>query len=243
LSRRYQTKYHFVGYDLQDVGKRELATCDILLVQDIEDWDDFPLREHVPKGVEVIKFPCLRFASLWPFDSGNGLVDLDASSRTMPDSFFLFHDGLLARLRKRISDQERRFESYRTLQIDGVPSYVRLAELEEERLLDMDRKFESDIGQFILREYKTQPVFYAPGRPNGSLFTVLLAYLMERLDIDGHPPAIADFDLFKTHQVPVHPKIAAALGVSWASPDRSYRCGNEDLTWEAYTRRYIETYG
>jgi len=107
----------------------------------------------------------------------------------------------------------------------------------------MDRKFDSKIGQFILETYRAKQIFYAPGHPTGMLFTMLLAYLMKHLHIAGFPPEVAAFDVFKTLEVPVHPKVAEVLGISWAFRDRVYRRGNENLTWEAYTRCYIETYG
>jgi hypothetical protein len=220
-----------------------LAACDILVLQDVHNWNRSPIRRHEPTGIEIIRFPGLRFASPSPFDTCTGSHDREAVAREAPDSFFMFHDALLARLRKRIPDKEARFDSYRTLQIDGVLNYVRLAELEQWRLLEMDRKFGSDIGRFILEQHKHKQLFYAPGHPAAPILSKLLAYLLERLRIADPVPEVRAFESFNTHEVPVHPKIADVLGISWASPDRLYRHGNERLTWESYTRRYIETYG
>src|SRR5262249_28872141 len=67
LNRRFDAKYHFV--DLQQNQRefvaRDLEQCDILLVQDLRDWENFPLRGCVPPTAEIIKFPLVRFASLW----------------------------------------------------------------------------------------------------------------------------------------------------------------------------------
>ena len=43
--------------------------------------------------------------------------------------------------------------------------------------------------------------------------------------------------------MPVHPKVAKALGVKWASESTKYLYGGEQITWETYVRRYIEHYG
>jgi hypothetical protein len=44
-------------------------------------------------------------------------------------------------------------------------------------------------------------------------------------------------------QVPVHPKVAQALGVTWATESTKYLYSGEQITWETYVRRYIEHYG
>jgi hypothetical protein len=243
LKDKYHSKYFFVDYRLHDVDKRDLASCDILVLQDTHNWSNSPVREYVPTGIPVVRFPALLLASPWPFDSGNGIPDRDAVAQTAPDSFFTFHDGLLARLRKRIPDREARFARYCLLDFDGVPNYVRLAELEQWRLMEMDRRFDSDIGAFILEQFKEQQLFYAPGHPCSTLFLKLLDFVLKHLRIKASRSQITAFARFATHEVPVHPKVAETLGISWAHRDRLYRHGHERLTWEGYTRRYIDAYG
>jgi hypothetical protein len=63
---------------------------------------------------------------------------------------------------------------------------------------------------------------------------------MRSLGISSDIPHLAAFDQM---QVPVHPKVAEALGVRWATPERKYRFRQEELTWEQYVRRYIDHYG
>ena len=43
--------------------------------------------------------------------------------------------------------------------------------------------------------------------------------------------------------MPVHPKVAQALGVTWARENTKYLYGGEQITWETYVRRYIDHYG
>jgi hypothetical protein len=44
-------------------------------------------------------------------------------------------------------------------------------------------------------------------------------------------------------QVPIHPKVAADLGVKWADAKTQYRILGQEMNWETYIRRYIEHYG
>ncbi|MGH7052454.1 MAG: WcbI family polysaccharide biosynthesis putative acetyltransferase, partial [Stellaceae bacterium] len=102
LNTRIDAKYHFVELqkNLHEQGRRELAACDVLLVQEIGDWERYPLREAIPAGVPIIRFPLLHFASLWPFDHYNGPGDREAHEREWPNLTFAYLDGLLGRLRR-----------------------------------------------------------------------------------------------------------------------------------------------
>jgi hypothetical protein len=245
FNARLDVKYHFVGLqqDLHDLGRSELKHCNILLVQDIKDWESYPLRPDIPDDVPIIKFPLLHFASLWPFDHYNGPGDREAYERESPNLTFLYLDGLLARLRKEIPDRDQRLLAYRSLSVDGVINYVRLHDFEKRRLLAMDKQFGFEIGQFILEHFQKKRLFYTTNHPNWQIFAMLMQHLLKHLGIGEVYRPIASLDHLKRLQVPVHPKVAEALGVKWASENTKYLYGGERITWETYVRRYIEHYG
>lgn len=242
---RLHVKYHFVGLhqNLYDMGKTELESSDVLLVQDIRDWDSYPLRPYIQEGIRIIKFPLLHFASLWPFDHYNGPGDKEAYEREWPNLTFLYHDGLLARLRKEIPDREKRLLAYRTLSVDGIINFVRLHDFEKRRLTAMDKQFGCDIGQFILDHFQRRRLFYTTNHPNGQILGMLMQYLLRELGMDkGYRPS-STLDHLRRLQVPVHPKVAQALGVTWATETTRYLYGGEQITWETYVQRYIDHYG
>jgi hypothetical protein len=245
FNSRLNTKYHFVGLqqNLHQRGKSELERSDVLLVQDIKDWENYPLRRYIRDDVEIVKFPLLRFASLWPFDHYNGPGDKEAYEREWPNLTFLYHDGLLARLRKEIPERERRFTAYRSLSVDGVINFVRLHDFEQRRLATMDKQFGFDVGQYILDNFRKKRLFYTTNHPNAEIFVMLMQYLLGRLGIDKIFRRSAILDHLQRLQVPVHPKVAKALGVKWADENTKYLYGGENITWETYVRRYIEHYG
>src|SRR5262249_15598732 len=162
----------------------------IVLVQDIQDWEDYPLRPFVPSRVEIIKFPCLRFASLWPFDGYNGLPDRKAEAQEAPNLNFLYFDGLLGRLRKEIPDKNQRFEVYRTLALDRVPNFLRLHELETDRLTKMDKQFHGTIGQFILESFRDHQIFYTTNHPNIDVFVLLMQQVMKTIGVKQAFPRV-----------------------------------------------------
>jgi hypothetical protein len=245
LARRYTAKFHFVALanPLHELCKRELAQCDLLLVQDIRDWQHYPLRDFVPDGIEIVKFPMLHFASLWPFDQYNGPGDRDAMQREWPDLTFLYLDGLLARLRHEIPDPEARFRAYRSLDLPDIINYGHLHDFERRRLLAMDRQFGGAIGEFILANFRERQLFYTTNHPSLEVLTLLMEQLMRRIGIDEPFPRSKFFDQLRRLQVPVHPKVAQALGVRWADETTKYSHEGRWFTWEEYTRSYIAHYG
>lgn len=242
---RLDVKYHFVALqqNLHEAGRAELEGSDVLLVQDIRDWENYPLRRYIQDGVRIIKFPLLHFASLWPFDHYNGPSDKEAYEREWPNLTFLYHDGLLARLRKEIPDREQRLLAYRTLSVDGIINFTRLHDFEKRRLTAMDKQFGCNVGQFILGNFQRRRLFYTTNHPNGQIIGMLMQYLLRKLGMDqGYRPN-STLDHLRRLQVPVHPKVAQALGVTWATENTKYLYGGEQITWETYVRRYIDHYG
>src|SRR2546430_901311 len=80
--------------------------------------------------------------------------------REWPNLTFLYHDGLLARLRKEIPDREERLLAYRSLSVDGIINFTRLHDFEKRRLMAMDKQFGCEIGQFILDNFQRRRLFY-----------------------------------------------------------------------------------
>jgi hypothetical protein len=242
---RLDVKYHFVvlQQNLHELGKSDVENSDVLLIQDIRDWEHYPLKDYIRKDARIIKFPLLHFASLWPFDHYNGPGDKEAYEREWPNLTFLYHDGLLARLRKEIPDREQRLLAYRTLSVDGIINFTRLHDFERRRLAAMDKQFGCEIGRFILEKFQRRKLFYTTNHPNGQIIGMLMQYLLRQLGMDrGYRPN-PSLDHLRRLQVPVHPKVAQALGVTWANEETKYLYRGEEITWETYTRRYIDHYG
>ncbi|HTT79819.1 MAG TPA: WcbI family polysaccharide biosynthesis putative acetyltransferase [Stellaceae bacterium] len=246
LSRRFEVKYHFVQLppNLHEFAIRDLERCDLVVVQDIRLWDEFPLRDAIRPGAETVKVPLVRFASLWPFDGWNGPSDRDAIAREAPNLTFPYLDGLLGRLRREIPDREGRFQAYRALDVSRLVNYRRLHELEERRLLAMDRRYGTAIGAYILENFRRRRIFHTTVRPDWRVFGLLLQCVADLIGARARLklPKSADAVL-RNPQVPVHPNVARDLGVRWADERTRYSDRGGEVIWETYIRRYIEHYG
>lgn len=245
FSRYFSVKHHFMELPANQhaQGKRDLEECDLLLIQDIQEWEQYPLRAFVPDTLPTLRYPCIRFASLWPFDAFNGPDDKLARTRDLPNFEFTYFDGLLARLRKEIPDQEERFEAYRTLNVRGVIDVKRRHVFEEQRLLAMDEKFSGEIGAYILENFRRKRLFYTTAHPNGRILTMLMKQIARELGVRQPFWFPGPLDSLRSLQVPIHPKIARALDVRWVNDATTYAVRGERVTWETYFRKYISYYG
>ena len=246
LNNRFDVRYHFVQLqkNLHEYAARDLETCDILLIQDIRLWDEFPLRDCVRPGADSIRFPLVRFASLWPFDSWNGPGDKRAYEREAPNLTFPYLDGLLGRLRDEIPDPEGRFHAYRTLDVPGLINYRRLHEMEIRRLGSMDKKFNFAIGDFILENFRQKRVLHTTVRPTWEVFNLLMQFVARQVGVSEPVSLASGVDAsLRNPQVPIHPRIARDLGVRWIDDSTRYLDRGIEVTWETYIRSYIEHYG
>ena len=158
LNRLFDVKYHFIQLqkNLHEFAVRDLETCDILLIQDIRLWDEFPLRDSVRPGAEAVRFPLVRFASPWPFDAWNGPGDKEAlrAGGAEPD---LSLSRRPARPPARGNPRPGgAFHAYRSLDVPGVVNYRRLHEMEVRRLAGMDKKFGFAIGELHSGKFPEQ---------------------------------------------------------------------------------------
>ncbi len=250
LNELFDVKYHFVQLprNLHEFAARDLERCDILLVQDIRLWDAFPLRDCVRLGAEILRFPLVRFASLWPFDAWNGPGDRAAHEREAPNLIFPYLDGLLGRLRTEIPDREARFDAYRSLELPAelppVINYRRLHQMEVRRLAGMDKQFGISIGSFILENFQTRRLFHTTVRPNWEVFSLMMQFVAKLVGAAAPISLTESIDAaLRNPQVPVHPKVARDLGVKWADESTRYLNRGREVTWETYIRSYIEHYG
>jgi Polysaccharide biosynthesis enzyme WcbI len=98
--------YHF--WEMSELecerARADLDLCDDLLIQDIQNCDDYPLRDTIRADTRVIRFPFLWFAAPWPYDDFNGLRDIAPVVRmilrcTRRPIMMAFSDGCAVRCR------------------------------------------------------------------------------------------------------------------------------------------------
>jgi len=107
----------------------------------------------------------------------------------------------------------------------------------------MDAKFGCTIGSYVLENFRSDRVFHTTGHPNGECLARLLSLIAAALGVKKRLGRAEPLNNLGRMQIPVHPKVARALGVTWADENTKYLYLGEYMTWETYIRRYIEYYG
>jgi hypothetical protein len=238
--------YHF--FDVPEVSREraraDIAACDILLMQDIQDVESYPLHDSVRAGTRIVPFPFLRFASPWPYDDFNGPRDAAARARDDPALHTtIYYDGVLGRLRRLTPEPEARFEVYASGRAAGMIDPARVHDFETRRLEALDGRFGFGIGRAILDGFRDAQLFYTVNRPNGALLARVLDDIVKRLGFDWPAAKGEDLDELRSIQTPVHPHVARGLGITWAGETRLYEARGRRFNWEGWVRDYIARYG
>lgn len=220
----------------------ELAACDILLIQDTREWQHYPFRDQVRSSADIMKFPFYYFGALWPFDSHQNGPDKIALGQRVAKPFG-YLDHLLGRLRDKVPDPSERFEVYRKLAVSDVVDINRYAEIEEVRLLTEDKRYRLEVGRFIVENYRHERLFETVTHPAGTLMKRIADELLGKLGVRITWPSEINLNLPSRYQVPIHPHVIEALKLEFVSDETLYHFYEEDLSFEQYVRRYIETYG
>jgi hypothetical protein len=238
-----ETVYRFYD-EAGEAAVADVARCDILVLQDIQNVEDWALYDRVGPGARIVRIPFLRFAAPWPYDDFNGARDLGARAQDDPSLHTVtYYDSVLAKLRKLVSEPEARLAAYRRLDAPQIVDPLRVLDFEARRLIAMDEKYGVAIGADILARFRARPLFYTVNRPCGELLAGVLALIGRETRLALGPPRGVDLDELEAIECPVHPRVAETLGIPWATPDRRYARDGSTYTFEEHARDYIRRYG
>lgn len=212
-------------------------------------WKKHPAAARIPASTKVIRYPSLGSFALWPLDGAHAGEDpmwrAEGSNRT-----FALSDNLMARLRGsiadlngRVDDPGERLRVYQTLDWPGLPDFHQFAASDERRLLSMDGKFDSRLGRFIVDNYRSKRLFHCAIHPAGPLLVELAAEILEKLGLPSERVRSLHYDPLQFVQVPIHPRVIDALGITFVDKNTKYRfAGDTFLTFDEYYELYIRTY-
>jgi len=193
----------------------ELAAC-VLLVEQVGE-QPYARAGDLPLGCPVVRFPSLDTNLLWPFSAVNpfDLPDPPAIEGPYP-----YGDRILQRCIERGWSPERilayYFERYDEFRLD----MSRVAVLERARRDARDRRSDVKMAD-ALEDQISAPTFYNKNHPRPELIRILLARLATACE--PHVPALAALrdaraEAWSWPEVPIHPGVAADLGLTWSDP-------------------------
>jgi len=200
-----------VNYARQPILPDDLARCGLFLYQRLEaEWGELAsdaLLSRLPAGCPSLCLPNLFFLDYWPFWSSNAAFAYS--------DFFL--DALLSR---GLSDREI---MHLYLHTDPARYYDLDAIMEKSRLREEDkaRHWDISLSPVVRHRFRDTLLFHTINHPEKELCLALADGVLEQLGYAPLPPAARDAfpDPFGEFTLPIHPGIAARLGLTFL-PDR-----------------------
>lgn len=226
---------------------QDFENCAILCEQ--VDWKEFPHRDRLPADCKTILFPSLDSMLLWPFNCGNPYNVPDPPR--FPNGRFVSGDRVIL---KEI-DRDLCADDVLSYYLTGWESYKinikRVIDLERVRVSKRDARCDVTVGDLVLDNLSKEPLFWTIGHPRRPVLTTLMQRLLAVCS--KYEPSFRRVDvanLIETHPeigqglsdvaVPVHPKIAEALELSWYDPNSVYQqYGGFAYSYEQYFSELI----
>jgi hypothetical protein len=205
----------------------------------------YPRSGELSRDCTVVRFPSLDTNLLWPFAATN---PYDAPRFHDPEGRCAFGDRVLLRCIDRGWHEDRIVDHYLNDYDAFRIDLRRFAAIERARLRARDA--EADVkGADIVADIVSEELFWANNHPRARVLGVLAERLAAAAvgaipELAGFSPSadwFAESDaIWAPTAVPIHPGVAAELGLSWYDPDATYpqRDGSV-LTFAGYVRAYV----
>ena len=221
-----------------------LGAADVVVEQGFDSPGRIP-DEALRSGVRRIRFPYVGGLFLWPYATQDHV-------RNAPHPLLLpgpypaeLGDAFLNRLIQEGVQAESAVQRYLDLDIVRAASLERVMELHLDRQRARDAACGIGMAGFIERRFRAEPLFLTRGHPAPALMKHLARQVFERL---GVPHSFVERALralqrlpYPPDEMPIHPGVAAHLGLTFAAPERTYRFHDEGrFTFAEFCRRYME---
>ncbi|MGR3716044.1 MAG: WcbI family polysaccharide biosynthesis putative acetyltransferase [Thermohalobaculum sp.] len=219
-----------------------LAAAHTVLAQNLGGLDLKRVEARAKAAQDIVSFPDLTLRGLWPFDQHNGFTDQHMTGNR--EWALRHHDGALAALRETEPDKRRRFDAYRDLafpEAGRIPAAIET----QDRLLDaLDAAGDSQLARFIKQHYRETPLFFDSVHPGGQVCRELAAHCARKIGAGEVSLAAPALEETRKWSLPVHPMVARAAGLAWATEATRYPYGFIGrVTWAEWAMKYIEMLG
>jgi tetratricopeptide (TPR) repeat protein len=221
----------------------ELRAADIVAEQ-IFDPPRLVPPNTLAQGTRRVTFPTVAGVFFWPFSHphpGNRPGPLVGGDGAYPGEIGCRQ---LNRLIEQGLPVEEAAVRYANMDLAGLAHLDRVLEMHLERQQQRDDIAGLATHDYILARLRTERLFITPGHPTLGLYRLVAEGLFDKL---GVPYSLIEAALraqrttpFPLDEAPVHPSVAAHLGLGFIDANTTYRYRNEgSFSFAAYTRRYL----
>ncbi len=239
-----QRGFHVGAYrDIDDASRALLESADVI----VDLVFDFAQRINVADlGLDkpVVVVPYVNCNFLWPFAyEAHPRNTLAQFSDSGPYPIQL-GDAYLNRLIREELPAEEAASRYLDLDIDQKVRLDRRLEMNLALQRRRDEACSFAVAELMERHFHEEPIFLTPDHPNQRIFLHVVQHCFEQLNVPtpliARLPHVVRRSLFPQDALPVHPRLAAHFGLTWASEATRYPFWMDgDFTFAEFIGRYL----
>jgi hypothetical protein len=257
LSEKFDFLYATANVDraTNEFPEDVLRRC-VLTIQDVGPWQKKNLMTDrevalLPDDATLIALPGLHFRSPWP------LTTTDPRNKPLPKFPWgrypmPWSDRLAVEVVQEVPDARARLEAYKRKSPLKNVDIERFHEIEIVNMILREQGMDIKVAAMAASSFRKERLYYVYHHPSGQLFHYMLSQILvsEKFRavhnqslatlIDGVGRWSVESRVFTDEQVPIHPEIAGALGLSWWRPDLRYRLMGRDWTYDEWIEFYMQ---
>ena len=203
------------------------------------------LESRLPHGCPVIRFPSFVMNSLWPFECPEPRLQ---SVPEYPIGRFPAGDMIGLEIGRAGLTGPISVAAYMDLSLRKMPDMAVRLERDIKRMRHYDAHCDIALTDWVLDHVRSHHLFWTAGhvsalgvaeltRRVASVARPILGGSAERAD--ACLAASMDYGGMGGLQLPIHPAVSDALGLSYGGPDQIYRWYSQEWNFFEYIERYI----
>ena len=217
--------------------------CELLIEQstparNVSGRYDFP-------NARICRFPALDINLIWPLRAD------DPRSRPEPPDFpfgrYPYGDRIINQVVADGLSGEAGWQAFQQRTDAALPDIARLARVERKRWEYAERDLDVRMSDVIFPHFVTKRLFWTYNHPHRTVLCrlgarILLASGWAPDEETGYKTMerLLTWDFGADYQAPVHPEVAASLGLEWWSPNMTFRRFADEFQYEEFVRRQID---
>lgn len=234
FAARYEIRL-FTNYTREPVPDTVLASCGLFLYQHLgPQWDELgseALLAKIPRTAAALCVPNMFFLGYWPL--WHNAPGFDYRDR--------FLDHLLDRGLSKAEILHLVLRTELTKKYDLQALFDASVERERRREAHTPVKY----LDFLLEHFREEMLFRTVNHPGPRLMARAASGVLERLGFEPPDEAalLAGADLHPEFRLPIHPQVAAFLGLAFAGPETRYPAYGRDKTYAQFVEAYVDCRG
>ncbi len=231
FAARYEIRL-FTNYTREHVPAQVLASCGLFLHQHLgPQWGGLSseaLLAKIPRSAAALCVPNMFFLGYWPL--WYNAPGFDFRDR------FLDHLLDMGLAKAEILHLYLRTDLARKYDLQGL--------LDESLEREREREAHTPVKylDFLLEHFRERMLFNTVNHPGPELMVLAARGVLARLGLTPPPEAdmLGSARLFPEFKMPIHPQVAAFLGLTFAGPETPYPVFGRQKTFAQYAENYVD---